>query len=81
MNFDGGFLFSSLLGIWLIGPIGICIVTLSILIVCFWRVQGNVIKPEPLIVDTRDFFHNHQNNCFSQVSKLIKYFLNGIITI
>ena len=73
MNTEGGFLLSSLLGIWLIGPIGICFVSLSILIICFWRVEANVIKPETLIVETKDYIRDHQNKCFSQVS-----FLKGI---
>ena len=70
MNTDGGFLLSSLLGIWLIGPIGICFVSLSILIMCLWRVEANVIKPETLIVDTKNFFYHHQNTFSSQVSLL-----------
>ncbi|XP_046643999.1 receptor-type guanylate cyclase Gyc76C-like isoform X1 [Daphnia pulicaria] len=66
MNTDGGFLISSLLGIWLIGPIGICFVSLSILIMCFWRVEANVVKPETLIVDTKDCVRHHQNKFSSQ---------------
>jgi hypothetical protein len=70
MNTDGGFLISSLLGIWLIGPIGIWFVSLSILIMCFWRVEANVVKPETLIVDTKDCVRHHQNKFSSQVSLL-----------
>lgn len=67
MIIDGSFQLSCLFGIWLIGPIGIVVVSLLVFMMCFSKVKTNVIKPEPLINDTKEIFHYHRNQFSGQV--------------
>ena len=53
------FQFSSILGIWLIGPLGIVLVSLFVLVMCFWRVRTNSVMPESLMMDTKNLFFHH----------------------
>ncbi|XP_057373940.1 receptor-type guanylate cyclase Gyc76C-like [Daphnia carinata] len=59
MTIDGGHLLSSFLGIWLIGPVLICVASLFVLVMCFRRVEANDVKPETSILDQKDFFGLH----------------------
>ncbi len=66
MTTIGSFQFSSLLGIWLIGPVGIVVVSLSILMICYWRAES--VKPESLIIDTKNLFFHNINYSQSQIT-------------
>lgn len=62
------FQYPYLLGIGFFGPIGIIIISLSILTMCLWKLETNMIKPEPLITESKEICHFRQNMFSGQVS-------------